>query len=304
MAIDLTILGSGSATPTLTRNPTSQFLQIDGKCLLIDCGEGTQMQLMKFQLKSSKIETILISHLHGDHYFGLPGLLSSMHLMGRTAALKLIAPPELNDILKEQFNISQTILNYPIEFIATQNDYAEIILENSSFSIQTIPLHHRIPCTGFILREKEKPRNIRQDIIEMYKPDVSQFKAIKLGADLILANGQVISNKLITNDPPKPMSYAFCSDTAPCEQIFEFLVDIDCLYHEATFDEELEQRAKETFHSTAKQAGLVAIRANVKQLIIGHFSSRYREIDSLLIQAQSVFPITRAAFDGMFLQIK
>jgi ribonuclease Z len=304
MAIELTILGSGSATPTLTRNPTSQFLQIDGKCLLIDCGEGTQMQLMKFQLKSSKIDTILISHLHGDHYFGLPGLLSSMHLMGRTAALKLIAPPELNVILKEQFSISQTILNYPIEFIATQNEIAKTVLENSSFSIQTFPLNHRIPCTGFIVREKEKPRNIRQDIIEMYKPELSQFKAIKAGADLVLPNGQVIPNKLITNDPSKPVSYAFCSDTAPSESVFEFLVDIDCLYHEATFDEELVQRAKETFHSTARQAALVAKRSNVKQLIIGHFSSRYREIETLLAQAQSVFPFTRAAFDGMFLQIK
>lgn len=304
MAIELTILGSGSATPTLTRNPTAQFLQIDGKCLLIDCGEGTQMQLMKFQLKSSKIDTILISHLHGDHYFGLPGLLSSMHLMGRTAALKLIAPPELNDILKEQFSISQTILNYPIEFIATQNEIAKTVLENSSFSIQTFPLNHRIPCTGFIVREKEKPRNIRQDIIEMYKPELSQFKAIKAGADLVLPNGQVIPNKLITNDPPKPMSYAFCSDTAPSESVFEFLVDIDCLYHEATFDEEFLQRAKETFHSTARQAALVAKRANVKQFIIGHFSSRYREIETLLAQAQSIFPLTRAAFDGMFLQIK
>jgi len=304
MAIDLTILGSGSATPTLTRNPTSQFLQIDGKCLLIDCGEGTQMQLMKFQLKLSKIDTILISHLHGDHYFGLPGLLSSMHLMGRTAVLKLLAPPELNEILKEQFSISQTVLNYPIEFIATQDKIAETILENSSFSIQTFPLHHRIPCTGFIIREKEKPRNIRQDIIKMYKPDVSQLKAIKTGADLTLANGQVISNKLITNDPPKTVSYAFCSDTAPSELVFEFLKDIDCLYHEATFDDELVQRAKETFHSTARQAALVAKRANVNQLIIGHFSSRYREIELLLTQAQSVFPFTRAAFDGMVLQIK
>jgi len=304
MAIEVTILGSGSATPTLTRNPTAQFLQIDGKCLLVDCGEGTQLQLMKFQLKTNKIDTIAISHLHGDHYFGLAGLLSSMHLMGRTAALKLIGPAELEQILSEQFRVSQTILNYKIEFKATQMQTSEIVVDNNSYTIESFPLHHRIPCTGFIIREKEKPRNIRQDIIEMYQPEVSQFKAIKAGADLVLPDGQVIANKLITNDPPKPMSYAFCSDTAPTDSIFEYLTEIDCLYHEATFDEELSGRAKETFHSTAKQAGSVAKKAEVKQLIIGHFSSRYREIEVLLAEAQSVFPQTRAAFDGMFFQIK
>jgi ribonuclease Z len=304
MAIEVTILGSGSATPTLNRNPTAQFLQIDGKCLLIDCGEGTQMQLMKYQLKSNKIDTILISHLHGDHYFGLPGLLSSMHLMGRTAALKLIAPPELEQILMEQFHVSQTDLNYEIEFKATQTQTSEIVAENNSFTIESFPLHHRIPCTGYIIKEKEKPRNIRQDIVEMYKPEMSQFKAIKAGADLVLPSGQIIPNKLITNDPPKAVNYAFCSDTAPSELVFQFLVDIDCLYHEATFDEAFVNRAKETFHSTAKQAALVAKKARVKQLIIGHFSSRYRDIDALLNEAQSIFPKTRAAFDGMYFQIK
>jgi len=304
MAIEVTILGSGSATPTLTRNPTAQFLQIDGKCLLVDCGEGTQLQLMKFQLKTNKIDTIAISHLHGDHYFGLAGLLSSMHLMGRTVALKLIGPAELEQILSEQFRVSQTILNYKIEFKATQMQTSEIVVDNNSYTIESFPLHHRIPCTGFIIREKEKPRNIRQDIIEMYKPEVSQFKAIKAGADLVLPNGQVIANKLITNDPPKPMSYAFCSDTAPTDSIFEYLKEIDCMYHEATFEEELIGRAKETFHSTAKQAGAVAKQAKVKQLIIGHFSSRYKEIEVLLAEAQSIFPQTRAAFDGMFFQVK
>jgi ribonuclease Z len=304
MAIEVTILGSGSATPTLIRNPTAQLLRIDGKFLLIDCGEGAQLQMLKHQLKINKIDIILISHLHGDHYFGLPGLLSTMHLMGRTSSLKLIAPRELQEILDLQFRISETILNYPIEFRSTQTETSEIIFENSSFSVQTFPLNHRIPCTGFIIRETEKPRNIRQDIVDMYKPAVSQIKAIKAGEDLVLSNGQVVSNKLITNDPPKPTTYAFCSDTAPTDSIFEFLKDIDCLYHEATFEDDLSDRANETYHSTAKQAAIVAKKALVKQLIIGHFSSRYKEIDVLLNEAQSIFPKTKAAFDGMYFQIK
>jgi ribonuclease Z len=300
---ELTILGCSSATPTSKRNPTSQLLNIHDKYFLIDCGEATQIQLRKFKLKFQRISHIFISHLHGDHYFGLMGLLSSMHLLGRKNELHLYCPAGLKEIVELQNKYSQTYLNYHIEFHLLGEGKNEIIYEDEKVSVATIPLNHRIPCNGFLFREKVRQRNIIKEKIEEYKIPKSTIKSIKAGADYITENGQIISNSELTAATVQPRSYAFCSDTCYDESIVPIIKNVDLLYHETTFMDDMKVRAKETFHSTTLQAGKIAKLAGVKQLLIGHFSARYNDLDLFLDEVKPIFENTLLALEGEVIKV-
>jgi ribonuclease Z len=296
---ELFILGCGSATPTTYRNPSAQLLRFESADVLIDCGEGTQMQLLKHKLKASRIHSIFISHLHGDHYLGLQGLLSSMHLLGRKQAMHLYGPSALFKLLDLQFELSETDLRYSLVYHAIDCESKQHIAELEGFDVYTFPLNHRIPCFGFQFVEKPKTGSLRMDMVAQYRIPVSEFKNIKGGGDFMTANQSIIPNSLLLKPAPAPVSYAYCSDTAYDEAVIKAVQGTTWLYHEATFLHELKERAVETFHSTAIEAAQIAQKAEIKELIIGHFSSRYRETELLEMEAKSVFPNTRAAFDGM-----
>jgi ribonuclease Z len=295
---ELTILGCSSATPTSTRNPTAQLLNIAERFFLIDCGEATQIQLRKFKLKFQRINTIFISHLHGDHYLGLPGLLSSMHLLGRTNELHLYCPAELQEIIEVQYKHSQSYLNFKIVYHPHKYINNDLIFEDDKVEVRTIVLNHRIPCCGFVFSEKPLLANISREVIKKYKLPVEQILAIKKGADFINESGEVIPNEKLITRKLAPRKYAYCSDTMYDETIIEYIQHADLLYHEATFLNEMAARAKETFHTTALQAGEIAMKAEVKKLMIGHYSARYKDLQPLLEEAQLVFKNTILAKEG------
>lgn len=298
MRFDVTILGSSSATPIYNRNPTSQALNVNERVYLIDCGEGTQQQMLRFDVKPGKIDHIFISHLHGDHYLGLIGLLSSMHLNGRKKPMKLFGPPDLIKIINVHFEYSWTTLHYDIEFYPLQTDRSEVILDNNDLTVETIILNHRIPCTGFVFRQKKPLLNLDAGQLEKYQVDRSQFFQLKKGQDFITNQGETIPNQLLTIQPDEPKSYAYCSDTLAGEEYLPQITDVSLLYHEATFMQDLLVRAQETHHTTALQAGEIAKKANVKKLLIGHFSARYKTLEGLLEEARSVFPEIELAIEG------
>lgn len=303
MPIQVVVLGSGSAVPTLQRNPSAHWLRIHDCDMLIDCGEGTQLQMTRLQLRSAKLRAIFISHLHGDHYLGLPGLISSMHLMGRKAPLQLFGPPPLIELLEQQFKASESIINFPIEFNPLFADEPRYIGAFEHFTVQSFPLNHRIACTGFRFDEKPGLRNIRKDAIKQYQLPVEQLHGIRQGNDFITPSGKRIPNKEITKASKHLASYAYCSDTRPDPAYIQTIQQVDCLYHEATFAENLVGRARDTFHSTAAEAALTALTARAGHLLIGHFSARYRDVAPLLAEAREIFPNTHAAIDGMALEI-
>jgi ribonuclease Z len=303
MSFELTILGCGSATPTLTRNPTAQYLRINNVEFLIDCGEGTQLQMLKLKCKASKLKAIFISHLHGDHFLGLPGLLSTMHLLGRKNKLRIYCPAGLEDILNQIFIASDTDLRYPLEFIHTNPNEKSLLIDTIHFTVHSFPLNHRIPCTGFLFSEKPLSRNLRSEKIGQYKVPINHMKAIKAGADFTLPNGDVIPNAELTFPIKKSVSYAFCSDTAPIESLVEDIRGVDCLYHEATFLHELVNRAAETYHSTAIHAAQAALDVGANRLLIGHYSSRYSDIYDLQTEAATLFENVTAVEDGMIIKI-
>lgn len=298
MKFEVTILGSSSATPIYNRNPTSQVLNINERLYLIDCGEGTQQQMLRFDVRASRIDHIFISHLHGDHYLGLVGLLSSLHLNGRKKPLKLFGPPQLMEIIDLQFKYSETTLQYVIDFFPVDASRSQVIVVNEDVTVETIPLDHRIPCTGFLFREKKRLRKLLKDELERLQVPVEFFTALKKGADYTDASGKVYKNDTLTTDSDTPKSYAYCSDTLFNEQYFAQINNTDLLYHEATFLHNMVDRANETHHTTALQAAQVALTVNAKKLLIGHFSARYKTLDELLEEAQSVFPNTGLAIEG------
>jgi len=295
---EVTILGCSSATPTSKRNPSSQLLNLADRYFLIDCGEGTQMQLRRYKIKFQRIAHILISHLHGDHYYGLMGLLSSMHLLGRTTDLHLYAPPALKEIIDIQYKYSDTRLHYNLIFHPLQSSQPEMIFEDDKMTVRTIILNHRIPCTGFLFREKEKPRKISKELISSYHISIEQLNRIKQGYDFITKEGQSIPNEIVTGGEVPVLSYAYCSDTCFDERVIQQIKDVDLLYHEATFMNDMQNRARETFHSTTGQAATVAMKAKVKKLIIGHFSARYSDLDPLLVETKAIFPNSVLAKEG------
>lgn len=300
---ELTILGSSSATPTSKRFPTAQLLNVAERFFLIDCGEGTQIQLRRNHIRFQRINHIFISHLHGDHYLGLMGLLSSLHLLGRKNPLHIFHPPGLKMIIEIQLEFSGTVLNYPIHWHENRFDKQEVIFEDEWLTVETILLNHRIPCCGFLFREKPRPFSIDKEKAAFYNIPVSQMNALKNGEDVVLDDGSVIENKLITRGRAASRAYAFCSDTRYDERVIAQVKGVDLLYHEATFLHNLLERAKVTHHTTALEAGRVARLAGVKQLLIGHFSVRYRELDELLNEARQEFLQTALAEEGITFQI-
>ena len=302
MSFSITILGSGAAAPTSQRYPTAQALQAGKKIFLIDCAEGTQMQLRRYRLTIQQIRAIFITHLHGDHVFGLPGLLSSLSMLDRKEPLDLFVPPYLEEWLTAHLK-HFTPLGFPLHFHALTAEEPEIIYEDKRISVTCFPLKHRIPTWGFLFREKEKLLNIRKDMIDFYQIPTRHIPAIKASADFITEDGKTIPNAHLTHPPVKPRSYACCTDTVYMEELAQFVKDVDLLYHEATYGKDEKSRAKDTFHSTAEDAARVALAANAGKLVIGHFSSRYRDVTPLVNEAGSIFPNTEAAEDGMKFEV-
>lgn len=294
---EIHILGTSSAIPAFDRYPTSQFIQVNGSYILIDCGEGTQMQLRKYHLSYARIDVILISHLHGDHIFGLPGLLTSLSLLQRQKELIIIAPPALSEILNTIFKHSEAKINYPIQFIFT-NQKVEKIFENEKFSIYTIPLKHRVQTTGFVIQEREQDRKIIKEKIKEYNIPIHQFNKLKKGFDAEDENGNIIKNEIVTIPPPVPRKYVYFSDTAPLKNLPEITKNANILYHETTFKKEHQNLAELTLHSTTIDAANTAIQMNAQKLIIGHYSSRYEKLDDLLTETKSIFENTELATEG------
>ncbi len=295
---EVTILGCSSATPTADRHPSAQVVNIGGESILIDCGEGTQMQMLQHGVKLGKINFILISHLHGDHFLGLPGLLSTMSLMGRKEPLTLIGPEPLKKFLEFFLKISESRIVFELEFIATEQSEAKWVYEHPLFRIRSFPLSHRIACTGFLVCERDNLRKIVSEKCEATGVPVSYFKELKLGLDYKDSSGKIIPNDQLTQAPSPSRSYAYCSDTIYQESVIEHIKNVDLLYHEATFMQDLLSRAEITFHTTARQAGMMAAKAGVKHLAIGHFSSRYKTLEPLLEEAKVEFANTELALEG------
>ncbi|QHS57112.1 ribonuclease Z [Mucilaginibacter sp. 14171R-50] len=298
MKFEVTILGSSSATPIFNRNPTAQVLNINEKLYLVDCAEGTQQQMLRFDVKASRIDYIFISHLHGDHYLGLVGLLSSMHLNGRKKALKIFCPPPLKEIIDLQLKYSETTLNYPVEFVFTDAATKGVILENQDIFVETIPLDHRIPCTGFLFRQKKRLKKLIKERVEELQIPIPYYAALKKGNDYQSPDGTVYQNNTLTMEPPEPKSYAYISDTLYSDKYLAYITPVTLLYHEATFLNDMLDRANQTHHTTALQAGEAAIKVKAEKLIIGHFSARYKTLNELLEEVQSVFPNTELAVEG------
>ncbi|MBI3509871.1 MAG: ribonuclease Z [Bacteroidetes bacterium] len=297
-AFELTILGSSSATPTSKRHPTAQLLNVAERFFLIDCGEATQIQLRKYKIRFQRIDHIFISHLHGDHYLGLMGLLSSLHLLGRKKELTIYHPPGLKTIIDLQFELSGTVLNYKINWHEHDIHKAGIIFEDHVLSVETVLLNHRIPCCGFIFREKEKMFSLDKEKLAEYGISREFFSDLKNGKDIMPDGMRKFRNEELTKGRYASRSYAFVSDTRYNEKVIEAVKDVDLLYHESTFLHEMLERAEKTFHTTALEAGLAAKKAGVKKLVIGHFSVRYTDLLPLLEEARTEFPQTQLAEEG------
>lgn len=297
------ILGCGSALPTTMHMPSSQLVDVNGKLFMIDCGEGTQLQMRKFGARMSKLHSIFISHMHGDHVFGLPGLISSFNLLGRTAELTIYAHQELEDFINPVLNLFCKHISYNVRLVLLKRKGIHLIYENKSINIFSFPLKHRIASTGFLFKEKEKMRHIKRDMIDFYNIPIREINDIKNGADFTTLEGEIIPNERLTTAPNPSRSYAYCSDTAYDESITPYIKGVDVLYHEATFSESETILANKTAHSTARQAAEIAKLADVNKLIIGHFSSRYTDLNPLLEEARAVFPETELAYEGKVIEL-
>ena len=297
----LTILGNNSAIPAFDRHPTAQALMHDDQVFLIDCGEGTQMQLARYKIRRSKINHIFISHLHGDHYFGLIGVITSMGLLGREEALFIYGPGLLKEIILLQLRAADTLLKFPLHFIIIKE--ATVLLRTGKMEVSCFPVKHRVECWGYLFREQKPPRKLnREKAIENGIPAVF-FNRLQMGEHYETKSGNIIANDMVTytNDPGR--SYAFCADTLFDPGLGEWISGVNLLYHEATYLSDLEQRAAERYHSTAKQAAMMAGYANANQLIIGHFSSKYQDLTAFETEAQSIFPKTQLALEGTTFRI-
>lgn len=301
---EIHILGCGSALPTTKHFASSQVVNIREKLFMIDCGEGAQLQLRKSKLKFSRLHHIFISHLHGDHCFGLMGLISTFSMLGRTADLHIHAPKELEKLLTPHMQFFCKGIGYKVLFHSVDTQQQACIYEDRSVSVYTIPLKHRIPCNGFLFVEKATPNHIRRDMIDFYQIPLYELNRIKNGADYQLPDGTCIPNERLTTPSHPPRRYAYCSDTLYNPGIIEQIRGADLLFHEATFAESELARAKETFHTTAAQAGRIAGEAQVKQLLIGHFSARYDDENVLLAEAQAVFPHTILAKENLCVRLE
>ena len=296
--LKLTILGKGAAVPTAYCNPSSQLLTYEGKQFLIDCGEGTQMQMIKHKVRYRKLEHIFISHLHGDHFYGLIGMISTFHLYGRKKPLTVFAPADLEDLILYQLKISKTALNYKLTFVHLETSLNSPLYEDDDFIISSFPLKHSMPCWGFVFKEKPLLRKIKKDFIKEKGIKSEQIIKIKLGNDYEDSHGVVYPNNEISDPPRKSLSYAYCSDTAYDETIISHIKDVCLLYHEATFDNSMEKVAIEKLHSTAAQAAQIAKKSKSLKLLLGHFSARFKDTAILLNEAREIFPNTYLSKEG------
>ena len=296
MTFSVTILGSSSALPTSNRFPTAHLFNSNERFFLVDCGEGTQIQLRRFHLRFSKINHIFISHLHGDHYLGLFGLISSFSLLGRKNDLHIYAHAGLEKMIECQF--SENKINYNLVFHKIIPQMDAVLYEDKTLKISTFPLEHRIPSNGFLFKEKERELNLRKDAISKFNLSIKDIQAIKKGSDYLWEDEKIIKNEQLTQAPYRSRSYAFCSDTAYLPKIVKYIKNIDLLYHEATFAEDMKEMAKKTTHSTAKQAAEIARKADVGKLLVGHFSSRYKNEKLIENEAKEIFKNTEAVIEG------
>ena len=303
MKFELLILGSNSALPAYGRHPTAQLIRFYNDYLLIDCGEGTQMQLQSYGVKVNRISTIFISHLHGDHFFGLIGLISTMNHLGRSSPLVVFGPADLEEILRVQFEASKTLLGFSLQFKPLNHDLPAVIMENDRIEVRSFPLNHRVSCTGFRFNEKNRPLKLIKEKVKKDQVPVSFMKKLKAGEDCSTGEGKTYFSADYTLPGPSNRSYAYCSDTMADESYEPYIQKVDVLYHEATFLHELLSRAVQTKHSTALQAAEVAKRVQAKQLLIGHFSSRYENVQPLLTEAKKVFPQALCAEEGKWFEI-
>lgn len=298
MTFRVTVLGSGSALPTPKRNPAAHALNVHEQFFLIDCGEGTQLQLRRCGINPLKINTIFLSHLHGDHVYGIFGLLSTLGLLGRRTPLPIFAPRPFDEILASHLKYFDTELPYEIRWQEIDTREHQLLYENKVLEVYSVPLRHRVPAAGFLFREKTPPRNIRKEAVARYSLGIAQCVAAKNGEDIVLGDGTVVPNDQLTYIPYRGRSYAYLSDTLYSARAAERVRGVDLLYHEATFAEKDKAMAKKTGHSTALQAARAAVAAEAGRLLIGHFSSRYKDTALLENEARTLFPATEAAVDG------
>ena len=299
MNFELKILGSASATPVLARHPTAQVLTVDAANYLIDCGEGTQWRMLEHRIRPHHLRAIFISHLHGDHYFGLFGLLGTMHLQGRTQPLALIGPPGLDEVLVTQARVSSMQLGFAMEFTAVNTEIHAVVYEDENLTVATLPMRHRVPCAGYLFAEKPRRPNLLKDKLPAGLTP-AQLARLAQGDDLPPDDQQPgLRHADVAGPAPTPRRYAFFSDTLYTPALVPLIQGVDLLYHEATFLEDLRERAAQTHHSTARQAAHIAHDAGVKRLLLGHFSSRYKALEPLLHEAQAVFPTAELATEGL-----
>jgi len=294
----LTILGCYAATPRTLTNPTSQVLEMKNKLFLIDCGEGTQVQLRKNKIKFSKINHIFISHLHGDHLYGLIGTISTFSLLGRTTDLHIYGPKGIKELILLQLKLTESWTTYSLFFHELESKESEVIFEDAKVIVKTIPLKHRVYTNGFLFQEKPGDRKLNVEAVQQYDIHTAYYQKIKGGGDVTLDDGTVIENEKLSFDPIPAMSYAFCSDTVYHEAIIPIIKDVDVLYHESTFLESEAPLALKTLHSTAKEAAKIALKANVKHLVLGHYSTRYDGIERFKEEAAEIFPNVLLGDDG------
>jgi ribonuclease Z len=297
----LSILGNNSALPAFDRHPTAQVLYLDEQIFLIDCGEGTQMQLALYKIRRSRINHIFISHLHGDHYFGLIGLITSMGLLGRENPLHIYGPEQLESIIQIQLNAAGNYLKYDLHFHV--NTAESVILDEEKFSVSCFSVLHRVECWGYIFREKKAPRKILIEKVHSFNIPATFYKRLQHGEDYLQKNGELILNEQVTVPNTAAKSYAYCADTIYDKSLAEKVKNVNLLYHESTYLHELHERAALRFHSTARQAACIAKSAQAQRLLIGHFSSKYETLDELLDEAKAVFDNTDLALEGITFRI-
>jgi ribonuclease Z len=299
VSLELLILGSNSAAFAHRRHHTAQLFKLQDQHFLVDCGEGTQLLMKRHKVKLSRVDHIFISHLHGDHYFGLIGLLSTMHLFGRKKELLLVGPPGLKEILQLQLRYSETSLNFHIQFVEFTPGESEVVMDHPKFTVTSLPMDHRVPCSGYLFKEKPKKRRINRNMLPDVQLSNLDIVRLKEGEDVLNTDGTVkYENKLLTLDPNPSFSYAYFSDTRLRPELQSMIKGVDMLYHEATFANDMRDRAIQTYHTTAEQAAKYAKDAQVGRLILGHFSARYKELDPIINEAKAVFENTELAIEG------
>ncbi len=303
MDFTITVLGSSAALPTATRQCSAQVVALEGFRILIDCGEGTQNQVRRYRIKFQAIDNIFISHLHGDHFYGLPGLLSSMHLCGRTEPLNIFAPKGLKKILTDMFVTSNSNFAYELIFHELEGTEPRVLVDNKKCTITAFPLHHSVPAYGFVIREKPQMLNLRHGVRHTYNLANDEMIRIKMGEDYLAPDGRLIPNALLTRPPKPPLSYAYCCDTRYDEALLPHIGGVDLLCFDCTFEAALEALATEKMHGTSHTAATAARNATAKHLMLTHFSARYGDVEYLVDEAKTIFPNTFAAYDGLRIEL-